>query len=89
MSVLIAKNALRPGDCHRLNVVKTNDLYDNVIHFAMESALCAYLAKEQNKALRREFGAQETNRNLHQAKCSRLKARFTEVENRMKEPWNP
>lgn len=55
--VLIAKNALRPGDSRYLNEVEINDLYDNIIHFAIESALCAYMAKEQNKVLRREFKA--------------------------------
>lgn len=53
-----------PGDCYCLNEVETDNLYDNVIHFGIESTLCAYLAKEWNKALRREFGAQETNKNL-------------------------
>lgn len=52
LSVLIVKNALRPRDCHQLNEVETDDLYDNIIHSTMESALCAYMAKEQNKALR-------------------------------------
>lgn len=46
LSIFIAKNALRSGDCYRLNEVETDDLYDNVIHSTMESALCAYLAKE-------------------------------------------
>lgn len=40
LSVLIAKNALRPGDYHRLNVVEIDDLYDNIIHYAVESVLC-------------------------------------------------
>lgn len=62
--VLISKNALRPEDHHCLNTVETDDLYDNIIHSAIESVLCAYMAKEHNKALRREFGAQETNKNL-------------------------
>lgn len=62
-----------------------DDLLDNVIHSAMESALCAYLAKERNKALRREFSAQEIDKNLLQEECTRLKARVSEVENTMKE----
>lgn len=55
--IFVAKNALQPGDCYRVNEVETDDLYDNVIHSGIESTLCAYLAKEWNKALRREFGA--------------------------------
>lgn len=55
MSVLIAKDSLMLGDHHRLNTVEMDDLYDNVIHFVMDSALYMYLAKEWNKALRREF----------------------------------
>lgn len=49
LSVLIAKNAIRPSDRYRLNEVKMDDLYDNAIHYTMESALCTYLAKEWNK----------------------------------------
>lgn len=64
LSVLIAKNALRYRDCHRLNEVKMDDLYDNVMHAAMKSVLHAYIAKEHNKALRLEFGAQEMEKNL-------------------------
>lgn len=57
-----------------MNEVEIDDLYDNIIHFVMESALSAYMAKEQNKALRREFEAQEMDKNLIQKECSRLKA---------------
>lgn len=85
LSVLIAKNVLRPGDCHLLNEIEIDDLYDNIIHFRMESALCAYMAKERNKTLRREFGAQEMDKNLLQEECSRLKARVEEVETTIKE----
>lgn len=85
LSVLIAKNAMRPKDYHRLNAVKTDDLYDNIIHSAMETALYAYMAKERDKALRREFGAQETNKNHLQEECSMLKARVTEVESTIRE----
>lgn len=46
----------------------------------MESALYAYMAKERDKALRREFGAQVTDKNLLQEECARLKARVEEVE---------
>lgn len=52
LSTLIAKRALRPGDCHPLHEVETDDLYDNIMHSAMKSALCAYIAKERNKTLR-------------------------------------
>lgn len=64
--ILIAKNSLRPRDHHYLNTVETDDLYNNVIHSAMQSALCAYLAKKWNKAMRREFKAQKTDKNLLQ-----------------------
>lgn len=47
-----------------MSAVEKDDLYDNVIYSAMGCALSAYLAKKCNKGLRREFGAQETNRNL-------------------------
>lgn len=43
---LIAKSALRPGDCHFLNAIKTDDLYNNIIHSMMESALYMYMANE-------------------------------------------
>lgn len=46
LSVLIAKNALRPKNRHCLNEVKTDDLYENIIHSVMESVLCAYMANE-------------------------------------------
>lgn len=45
-SILLAKNALRLGDRHYSNVAETDELYDNIIHSAMESAMCACLAKE-------------------------------------------
>lgn len=64
MSVLIAKNVLRPEDHHRLNAVKTDDLYNNIIHSTMESVLCACMAKEQDKALRREFAMQEMEKKI-------------------------
>lgn len=62
-----------------------DDLYDSVIHFTMESALCKYLAKERNKALRRELEAWEIDKNLLQEECLWLKARIMKVENTMKE----
>lgn len=83
--ILIAKNSLRPDDRHRLGAIKIDKLYDNVIHSAMKSVLCTYLAKERNKALRREFGAQKIDKNLLQKEYLRLKARITEVENTMNE----
>lgn len=85
LSVLIAKNALRSDYRHHPNEVKMDDLYNNIIHSAMESALCAYLAKKRNKALKREFGAHGMDINHLQEKCTKLKARVTEVENTMKE----
>lgn len=87
LSVLIAKNALRSDYRHHPNEVKMDDLYNNIIHSAMESALCAYLAKKRNKALKREFGAHEMDINHLQEKCTKLKARVTEVENTMKETF--
>lgn len=62
-----------------------DDLNNNTIHSIMEYVLSIYLAKEHDKGLRREFGAQEGERNLMQKDCHRLKARITEVENTMKE----
>lgn len=35
LSILIAKNALRPGDHHRLKAITTDGLYDNIIHSVM------------------------------------------------------
>lgn len=35
--------------------VEMDDLYDNAIYSAIEHILFAYLAKERNKGLRREF----------------------------------
>lgn len=40
--VLIAKNVLRSRDYHHLNKIATDDLYDNIIHSAMGSVMCAY-----------------------------------------------
>lgn len=48
ISILIAKNALRPENSHRLNEVEMDDLYDNIIHSAIETVLCAYIAKKRN-----------------------------------------
>lgn len=55
------------------------------MHFSMESVLYTYMVQEQNKALMREFGAQETNKGLLQKECSRLKAQIEEAEGTMKE----
>lgn len=74
-----------PRDRQRLGAVEINDLYDNVIHSAMECALSAYLANERDKGLRREFGEQETNKNFLQEECLRLKARASKIKNTMKE----
>lgn len=51
----------------------------------LEGALCAYVAKEHHKALRREFGIKKTNRRLLAEERSRLKSRVDEVEGNMKE----
>lgn len=83
--ILIIKNALRVKDLHRLNEVKMDYLYDNIAHSTMESVLCAYMAKEHNKALRREFGAKEMDKNLLQKECLRLKTQVDKVEGTMKE----
>lgn len=82
--VLIAKNALRPGDLHRLNEIKTDNLYDNTMHSTMESILCVYIAKECNKDLSQEFRAQRDGKSLLQEECSMLKARVGELEGTMK-----
>lgn len=85
LSILITKYALRLGDCHCLHMVEMDNLFDNIMHSVMESVLCAHMAKDQNKALRREHGAQETDKGLLQEECLRLKARVDEVEGTMKE----
>lgn len=59
LAVLLIKNALRLEDYRRLNKVETDELFDHVMHSALESALCAYMAKECNKVLRRDFGAKK------------------------------
>lgn len=64
MSLFISKIVMRPWDRQRLGAVEMDDPYDNIIHSAMKCALFAYLAKERNKDLRREFRAQETDKNL-------------------------
>lgn len=85
LSIFITKDALRPGDRYCLNAVEMDDLYDNIVHSAMESVLRAYIAKERDKALRRKFGAQEANRNFLREKYSRLKTRVEEVDDTIKE----
>lgn len=55
------------------------------MHSALQSVLCTYMAKERNKVLRQEFGAQETDRRLLVEECLRLKTRVDEVEGTMKE----
>lgn len=52
LSVLITKNALSLKDRHLLNEIEIDDLYNNIIHSMMESALYAFIANEHNKALR-------------------------------------
>lgn len=83
--VLLTKNALRLGDCRRLSEVENDELFDNIMHFALESALYAYMAKERNKFLKWEFGAQEIDRRLLAEEYSRLKTQVDEMEGMMKE----
>lgn len=52
LTILLIKSALRPADRHHLNGVKIDELFDNVLHSALESALCAYVANEHHKVLR-------------------------------------
>lgn len=59
MSVMISRNAMRLEDHHHLNEIRTDDLFDNIIHSSLEGAICAYMANERNKALRQGFGVQE------------------------------
>lgn len=74
LAVLLTKNALSPEDRRRLNEVETDDLFNIVIHSALESAFRSYMAKERNKVLGQDFGAQETERRLLAKECSRLEA---------------
>lgn len=46
--VLLIKNALRLRNRDRMNELKTDELFDNVIHFALESVLYAYVAKKHH-----------------------------------------
>lgn len=55
------------------------------MHSALQSVLCTYMAKERNKVLRQEFGAQETNKKLLAKEYSRLKIWVDEVKVTMKE----
>lgn len=83
LSVLIAKNSLRPSDRHRLGTIETDKLYGFIWPWKAP-CVYAYLAKEWSKDLRREFGAQEMDKNLLHEECSQLKARVTEMESIMK-----
>lgn len=85
LGLLLIKGALRPVDRRHLNELKIDKLFDNAIHSTLEGALCTYVAKERYKALRREFGANYTDRRLLAKECSRLNARVTKVESIMKE----
>lgn len=64
LAILLIKSALRLGDHCRMNELETDELFDNVMHSALESALCTYVAQEHHKALRREFGTQEKDKRL-------------------------
>lgn len=85
LAILLTENALRPGVYRRLNEVKTDKLFGNVMHPDLQSALYAYMAKERNKVLRWEFGAQEMDKRLLAEECSRLKTRVVKVEGTMRE----
>lgn len=45
-----------------LRVVETDKLYDNAIHFSIESVMSIYLTNKRDKALRRNFGLLERRR---------------------------
>lgn len=49
LDVLLIKSTLRPANCCRLNGVETYELFDNVLHSTLESALCTYVAKQNQK----------------------------------------
>lgn len=68
-----------------MNKVESEDLYDNIMHSTIESALYAYMVKKYNKALRQEYRVQETDKTLLREECSMLKARVNKVEGTMKE----
>lgn len=55
LAILVTKNSLRLEDCRHLNEFETEKLFDNVMHFALESALYTYMGKKHNRVLRREF----------------------------------
>lgn len=75
---------MRHGDRHRLGVVEIDDLYDNTIHSAIECVLLVYLAKECEKALRREFGSLEGERKFFLKESQRLQTQVNEVEGMIK-----
>lgn len=85
LGLLLIKSALRPVDHRHLNELETDELFDNTMHFTLEGDLCTYVAKEYPKALRREFGANKTDRKLLDEECSTLKARVNEVKVTIKE----
>lgn len=58
LTILLTKNALRPGDRRRLSEVRMDELFDNVMYYVLKSLVCAYMAKDHNKILRQEFGTQ-------------------------------
>lgn len=73
LAFLLTKNTLRPGEHRHLNELETDDLFDNVMYSALDSAFYAYVAKVRNKVLRHEFGTQESDRRLIVEECLRLK----------------
>lgn len=85
LGLLLIKNALRPIDRCHLNEIKTDNLFINAIHFALEGALCAYVVKEHFRTLRRKFGTNDTHGELLVEECSTLKTWGAEVKGTMKE----
>lgn len=83
--ILLRSPANKNADLYHLNEVETDELFDNAIHSALEGAFCTYMAKEWHKALRQEFGANETDKRLLIKEHLRLNAHIDEVEGTMKE----
>lgn len=59
LSVLMSKNTLRPGDRHRLNKVKKNDLFDNIMHSHGECPLCVYGQRAKQGSEVRVWGSKD------------------------------
>lgn len=85
LGLMLIKSALRLVDRRCLNELQIDELFDNVMYFSLESALCVCVAKKHHKTLRREFGTRETDKRLLMEECSRMKVRIDEVEGTIKE----